>query len=572
MIRHRFLASTAFFAGLVLSLRADIPDAGGLLRDQSIQQPLPPRLPAAETETTAVPQPAVDSGVKLEVKRFEFQGHADLIAESELQAMAASLLKKEVGITDLQMLVAEITVRLKSKGFFLARAYLPRQDVTGGTVQIAILQAKVDSTVEVKTNDSRLSPHLVRTITESYVPAGRPLNERDLERVLLLLNEFPGVSAKAVLEQGSAPGTTRLVLDIHEDKLFTGSLWADNYGNRYTGAWRGNALLSINDPLRIGDQGTVMISGAEGLLQARASYTRPLGQRGLRGGIAYTAMRYELIDGLKSLEAEGTAHTINTWLSQTLIRRRSFNLGATLGYDFKALRDDMLGFEIRAKNTHNVHLGLSLTAQDRFLGGGLTTASLSGTFGHLDLSGNKANERVDRATAGTSGGFHRINLGASRLQRVAPRLTAFGSYQGQFASGNLDSGEKMSLGGPYGVRAYPVGEASGDDAHLLTLEVRHDLPLEWEVGALQFSAFFDAGHVTLNKEPWPFAVQNATRSNNYWLSGGGLGVSLSKPGRYLLRLNYAHKIGENDGRTYFGKDADGRDSDGRFWLIGQFSL
>jgi hemolysin activation/secretion protein len=565
----RSISFLALF-GFSGALWAAVPDAGGILRDEQPVDPQLRKLPGKQSPQA--PATAGQAGVTIQVKQFEFKGYEGLISETELQALVASSVGKPVGIAELQALVAEVTALLKKKGYFLARAYLPRQDVSSGTIEIAILQAKVDGDVRVNANSSRLSPTLVKNMTEGLVKPGQPLNEHDLERVLLLLNDLPGVAAKAVLEPGSTPGTTRVALNIEEGRLFSGSVWADNYGNRYTGSWRGNGLVSLNDPFGIGDQATVLVSGAEGLAQARVSYGMPFGSSGLRGNIAYTAMGYKLVGELKPLHAKGGAQTVAAWLSLPLIRSRSLNVGVTAGYDFKALRDEIADLTIRDKRIHSGNAGVNASWHDALLGGGYTSASAAATFGHVDLSGVKADERADRVTARTAGGYSRYNLSAARLQRVVGQLTAYAAYSGQFASGNLDSSEKMSLGGPYGVRAYPVGEASGDEAHLFSVELRHDLPLDLKWGAVQLSAFFDTGQVTLNKTLWPYAVQTLKGKNEYWLSGAGVGISLSEADRYFLRLNYAHKIGGNDGRTLQGNDSDGRDDDGRFWLIGQISL
>ena len=42
----------------------------------------------------------------------------------------------------------------------------------------------------------------------------------------------------------------------------------------------------------------------------------------------------------------------------------------------------------------------------------------------------------------------------------------------QFSNKNLDSSEQLSLGGITGVRAYPSGEASGDQGYKLTTELQ----------------------------------------------------------------------------------------------------
>ena len=47
-------------------------------------------------------------------------------------------------------------------------------------------------------------------------------------------------------------------------------------------------------------------------------------------------------------------------------------------------------------------------------------------------------------------------------QRLTESWVLFGSVNAQFASKNLDSSERFSFGGPYGMRAYPIGEAPAD--------------------------------------------------------------------------------------------------------------
>ena len=50
----------------------------------------------------------------------------------------------------------------------------------------------------------------------------------------------------------------------------------------------------------------------------------------------------------------------------------------------------------------------------------------------------------------------------------------------------------MSLGGPYGVRAYPIGEAAGDDGWRWTTELRWNIPQrEGDKNTWQLIAFAD---------------------------------------------------------------------------------
>jgi hypothetical protein len=68
---------------------------------------------------------------------------------------------------------------------------------------------------------------------------------------------------------------------------------------------------------------------------------------------------------------------------------------------------------------------------------------------------------------------------------------------GQTASKNLDSSEKFSLGGINGVRAYPQGEASGDEGYRGTVELRHNV-----MPNVQATVFYDWGKVTINRNPF----------------------------------------------------------------------
>ena len=52
----------------------------------------------------------------------------------------------------------------------------------------------------------------------------------------------------------------------------------------------------------------------------------------------------------------------------------------------------------------------------------------------------------------------------------------FSATAGQLADKNLDTAEKFYLGGPGGVRAYPQGEATGDQGYRLSGELRLLVP------------------------------------------------------------------------------------------------
>ena len=97
-------------------------------------------------------------------------------------------------------------------------------------------------------------------------------------------------------------------------------------------------------------------------------------------------------------------------------------------------------------------------------------------------------------------------------------MTFSASLRGQQASKNLDSSEKFSLGGPYGVRAYACGEASGDEGWLGSLELRHGI-----TSSLAASVFPDFGRVSINAKPYLDGSNTQKRSGTGFGPQGGIG-------------------------------------------------
>ena len=158
-------------------------------------------------------------------------------------------------------------------------------------------------------------------------------------------------------------------------------------------------------------------------------------------------------------------------------------------------------------------------------------------------------------TARTGGHFGKYNLSLTRLQNVRDRLALYLSYSRQWAEKNLDASEKMSLGGPYGVRAYPLGEASGDDGWMWTSELRWNLPTgEGDKNIWQLIAFADGGHVDSYHNGAP-----AGQPNGRSLYGAGIGVNWSNEANWVAHLHYARRIGG-------ARALSERDIGGRFWF------
>ena len=272
-------------------------------------------------------------------------------------------------------------------------------------------------------------------------------------------------------------------------------------------------------------------------------------------GVAYSRMEYELGKGFSDLDANGTADIFSVFGSYPLLRSRRSNLYAQLGYDYKTFEDRIDAIPlVTDKNIHVLMASLHGNHRDDFAGGGLTAASLTWSTGVLDIETPEA-RAADGVTARSNGHYDKLGFHVMRLQHITDRVSLYGAVSGQVASKNLDSSEQMSLGGMYGVRAYPQGEAFGDEGYLATLEARLLLPQfsDQQVGQVHLIGFVDGGSVTVNKDPWDGSDNSRT------LSGAGVGVNWIDNNNFSVKAYYAQKLGSEEATA-------APDSNGRLWV------
>ena len=118
----------------------------------------------------------------------------------------------------------------------------------------------------------------------------------------------------------------------------SGSIDADNAGNRYTGENRLGATVSLNNPLGLGDVATFRsVTSGHGLNYGLLSYELQAGKG--RVGVSYSRLNYSLGKEFESLKANGTAEVASLYGIYPLIRSRDNNLYVRLGYDAKTFQD-----------------------------------------------------------------------------------------------------------------------------------------------------------------------------------------------------------------------------------------
>lgn len=524
-------------------------DAGSVLRDsQQTERKLPERQSPNVTVAKEVKQPMVnDQGFKMVVKNYRVSGQ-DVFDNNELRKLLVPYTNKEMTMQSLQEAANTLTKYFRERGYFVAQAYLPVQEINEGTVEIAVL---VGQCGDIILKNQSVVPDAIIMEQLKAIKTGAYIHTDIMERAALLASDLPGVSAKTTLTPGKLPGTTDIVVEAKpKGEVWQGNISENNWGNRLTGYNQTTLNLILNNPLKRGDSMMASFNTAgAGQQTGNIGYHISLGE-GSTLNINYAKANYELGKDMASLDAYGTAYTIHTDWTYALRRSRDSNYSVQLGYDHKRL-EDKIGSQsiITEKWSHATSIGVIGDSTDNMLGGGMNSYSLMWYTGNIG-------GRTNAGTTLTTGNWQKTTFNLMRQQYLQERLSLFLSFSGQFANTNLDSSEKFSLGGANGVRAYPSSEASGDEAWLGTAELRYILPTNRNGSIWQLATFYDIGTSKLEKN------QITSGQNNRSLSGVGLGISYIMPGNYVIKANYAWRTGSEEPQSdsTFGK--------GHLWLQG----
>ena len=239
------------------------------------------------------------------------------------------------------------------------------------------------------------------------------------------------------------------------------------------------------------------------------------------------------------------------------MRSRLANLYAVFNLDDRRFDNDSAGATTTRYTLQAASVGLNGNLFDEFGGGGANTAGVTFEQGHLDLEGSP-NEAADALTTQTAGSFDKLRFSAGRQQAVTERFSLYAGFSGQVASKNLDSSEKLYLGGADGVRAYPANEAGGADGVLADLEARERLPANFNT-----VEFVDWGSIRVNENNH---IAGAAKPNVEDLKGAGVSLGWTANFGLSLKATISHRIGSNPNPTSTGDDQDGSLVRNRVWL------
>ena len=482
---------------------ANVPNIGDALKQ--VQQP------KIKKEKKDIPQIKIEQNVpkelkdgkKIEIKKFLING-AKHLSNGELKAIVTPYENQNLSFKDMQEISTLITKAYREKGYFVARAYIPQQNIFSqdGSLKINVIEGNYGDFVLENNSlvkDERVQGNLDAIKDENIV------STNTLERAMLLINDTPGVQVtKAEVKPGKEVGTSDFIIGTEATNKYSGYVLADNYGSQYTGKHRIMAGADINSPFKIGDKLTFsgLTSEEIGLINGRVAYNFPMNDKGLRGEVSISKTTYELGSSYSNLDAVGSSDSITFRTEYPYVRSRLKNVNVYAQLSLNNMKD-----EIQSTNTETKKSSKVLTvgvdySEDKivFNKNSQSRANFSLTAGNLKFK-DAADKQTDENGANTNGTFTKVNLELGQDFELTPKIRWENSLQMQYALGdkNLDGSQDLSLGGINGVKYYPDGEESAENGYIFNTELFYSLPNYKNLNS-SVSVFYDVGRAFMSQD------------------------------------------------------------------------
>lgn len=548
------LSNILLGASLHAEAAGNVPTAGDIPRAE------PPRvLPSPTPAKIAPPQKpayqAVDSekAIKLTIQTFHFIGN-NAFSSEQLNSLLARYTNQEVGINELNDATKIITEFYRKNGYFLAQAYLPAQDVTENAIEIAVIEGMLGELTLSDTDG--FDKGFMSRMAAYKLEKGTAVSEKNLVRNVTLLNALPSTRATAQLTPSDEIGGTDAEITLLPLPRFEAYLGTNTYGNRFTGREVLIAGARLNNPAGLGDQLSIDVkrSNDNGQRGIDLGYITPVHASGTMLSFRYNYIDYKLGGTFKALDAYGKSQYFNIALEQPILRDAQKGISARFSTTYKVMNDEVSTFSLEnQRNIFAADIGLEADWLNK-AGDVSHQLGVNIRTGKVMFQDDFA-QVLDETGSKTKGGFAKYNLNVSRLQYFEGGTSLALRADYQRASKNLDSVERISIGGINRWRQYAELPSLADTGVVVGAELRKKIPANTflaKILLLDISpyGFVDYGQGRLNQKPK--AGDNHVKSTHI-----GLGLDATFKNAWLFSVTASHQNRDFEG--------SGAENEVRFW-------
>ena len=486
-------------------------NAGRVEKDRQ-QLILPPAMPEMQVpEMPDIDAPEGTEQITFVLNHVQFEG-VTVFDHQQLEQLYKEYLGTEVTLSTAWKIANALTQQYRENGYFLSRAYVPLQEIEYGIVKIQAVEGYVDN---VDYDDKTIERSRIIDDIINSLMAERPLKQQTVENNLLLLNDLPGLSFRAIFQESKNPQTpgavNLLIVPAHEDG--NGFLSFDNYGSRFLGPFEATASYQYDFIPQ--QETTITVIGAQPISELQyigISQKAPIFKNfSIIAMASFT--KAEPGYNLEFLDVESESTNLGIVLEYDAIRQRDENLTFKLSLDGKNTNTDIVDTALTRDRVRALRFSSTWDINDDWDGRNYANVTFSHGLDILSASqrGEFTNSRFQAAPD-----FRKIEYYVSRTQAITPDWGAVFASSGQYSPDTLFSSEEFGYGGQNFGRAYDSSEITGDKGVAASVELRFFGLSPYDILSFVPYTFYDIGKV------W----NNDTGSVGISGSSAGIGVRL----------------------------------------------
>jgi len=467
--------------------------------------------------------------------------------KSVFEPYYAMLVGKSVTLADLYRLAEKITARYREDGYMLSFAVIPRQRIQNGVVKVQVLEGCI-SGLKLRGPEARKR----RLLLELAKKAARecPTRAQTLERYLLLMNDLPGVSARAVFSPSRTVVGGSDMEVIIDEKRREGGFRVDNRGTRYNGPIQFHLGLGLSSVFRDFDRTylqAVTTADTRELQLLSLEHEEVLNSEGTRLRVLGVLSTQEPGYLLNRVDTESESTKLEFGVRHPFLRSRRLNVTGRIVFSAFNIETKQLEQVVSRENLRSLRLGLTVDWLDRLRGVNLVDIEMSQG---LNILGARRTGAAHLSRPRGKSNYSKVVLYASRQQQLFGRWGLDLRAMGQYSFTRVLASEEFSYGGiPFG-RAHDPSEVTGDHGVAGSLELHYTYPvgLSW-VDRWQVYAYGNAGYIWRRHPDFRGSYDTASDAgigmrvffdNLRWAE-----IEIAKPLSYGVqarRRNHAHDV------------------------------
>ncbi|EAI6341298.1 ShlB/FhaC/HecB family hemolysin secretion/activation protein [Campylobacter jejuni] len=448
--------------------------------------------------------------------------------EQVLQEALNDYKKESISVQDLQDIANIISYYVQVSGYPAATAYIPQQELKD-QIQINITLGVLGK--YVVQNNSSVRDYAI----ESKLPnhKGEIITTKLVEDAVYKVNEMYGIQTLASLKAGDNPGETDVVIETTPSDSFVSVLfYGDNYGIKESGRYRGGASMSFNNIAHQGDSLNAYLQRSdEAQTNYSISYTTFLGN--LKITPSYSKRNYALGGAYKNANFIGTSENLGIDLKYPLWITTYNSFYLTSSYYHKKLSNSRLNIMTIDKSSDTI--SFSIEGVYNGISNDSFSYSANVSYGNVKDGGTTILGMSSKTDGDGFGKFAKLNVNLNNAYFFNDTFTHLFSlnYQQVVNGATLDSSETISLGDPYGVRAYNNGDGEGDNAVVASFGLRMATPLK----DFYITPFYDIGYSWYENDS---KLYRASETN--YMDAYGLQLLYNKTGNFYVKLDLARAL------------------------------